>query len=296
MKNLMKIYSYKTKRFSKSSSFTLSLYHSVDNPLYQSNQLIKIQNKTLNINNLFSMKKIPLRNKNITPKNIFKKESVSLINLPGIANLDLLKKKLFSNSKEDNLYKTRNIQNQNKIKINLKLHENSPSGSLLFFDSSLKHLYNNNKILKNNKIYQEEKIKKKNELYFDYDENNYYIKHNSFSGNNPNILKKKVLFVKNIFDYIYPKIVINRMKFIDQKKLNEIKYKVNNLTKKFNNKYYFKKYKSPEENSIFSKYHLKGAVHDEAIKIKGNCIQLKKVMVNGKLATQLAKNYDYIYK
>ena len=149
-------------------------------------------------------------------------------------------------------------------------------------------------MLRNNKDYQREKLRKKNELYFDYDEKNQYIKHNSFSGNNPNILKQKVMFVKNIFDYIYPKIVINRMKFIDQKKISEIKFKVNNLTEKFRNKYYTKKYKTPEENSAFSKYNLKGAVHDESIKAKGNFITFKKVMINGKLMTQLSKNYDYI--
>ena len=135
---------------------------------------------------------------------------------------------------------------------------------------------------------------KKNELNFDYDEKNQYIKQNSFSGNNPNILKNKVMFVKNIFDYMYPKIVINRMKFIDKQKISEIKYKVNILTKKFRNKYYLKKYKSAEENSAFSKYNLKGAPHDEAIKIKGNFINCKKIMINGHLMTQLAKKYDYI--
>ena len=193
-------------------------------------------------------------------------------------------------------FKTRNNQAINKIKINLKPLEAHKQSNLLFFDQTLKPLYENNKMVKNNKVYQEERKKKKNELYFDYDEKNQYIKHNSFSGNNPNILKQKVMFVKNIFDYIYPKIVINRMKFIDKKKISQIKYKVKDLTEKFRNKYYLKKYKTPEENSAFSKYDLKGAVHDEAIKIKGNFINCKKIMVNGRLMTQLAKNYDYIYK
>lgn len=293
-KNILKINKSKAKRFRKSTSFKFPLYKSIDNPFHESTQLVKTQSEILNGNNRYSMNNFLLAKK-IIPKKLKlfkseKKSNASTINLPGLANLNFLNNKFF-NLKSNSFYKSRNNQNSDN---NLKDFEINAKGSLLYFDSSIKSLYENSRLLKNNKIYQEERIKKKNELNFDYDENNYYFKHNSFSGNNPNILKKKVMFVKNIFDYIYPKIIINRMKFIDKTKINEINIKVDNLNKKFQNKYYINRYKSPEENSAFSKYNLKGAVHDEGIKQKGNFIKLKKILINGRAMIQLAKNYDYI--
>ena len=288
----MRIYPYKNKRFNKSSSFNISFNYNRDNPFNLTNFTSNTQSKTINTNNIFTKKNILIK-KNIKPKRLFIKKNTTLINLPGIENKSLNKDLLFNLI--DNKYsKTRNIKITNTAKINLNSSDKNTKGSFLYFDSSLKPLYENNKFLKNNKSYQEEKFRKKNELYFDYDENNYYLKHNSFCGNNPNLLKNKVMFVKNICDYIYPKIVINRMKFMDEKKSKEIKFKVNSLTKKFRNKYYINRYKSPEENSAFSRYYLKGAVYNEAIKMKGNFIKLKKVMINGHLATQLAKHHDYI--
>ena len=129
--------------------------------------------------------------------------------------------------------------NNIKIKKNILSVDNIAQKSLLSFDSSIKFLYeNNNKNNRYNKEYQIERKKKKKELNFDYEEDNYYIKHNLFDGNNPAILKKKIMFVKNICDYIYPKIVVNRMKFIDKQKINEINDDVNLLIKKFKNIYY----------------------------------------------------------
>ena len=286
----MEIYPYKNKLFNKSSSFHISLYNR--NPFSFTNKLTKNQSKSLNISNNFSINNISIKKNNITAKKTFNKSNTTLINLPDIENNENFNKKILYNLNVINHNKTRNLRMENKYNLNTNI--SNPKGSLLFFDSSLKELYENNKFLKNNINYQRERFRKKNELYFDYDEKNYDLKHNSFSGNNPNLLKKKVMFVKNIFDYIYPKIIINRMKCIDKKERGEIKYKVNSLTQKFKNKYYINRYKSPEENSAFSKYNLKGAVHDEGIKQKGNFIKLKKILINGRAMIQLAKNYDYI--
>ena len=185
--------------------------------------------------------------------------------------------------------------NNIKIKKNILSVDNIAQKSLLSFDSSIKFLYeNNNKNNRYNKEYQIERKKKKKELNFDYEEDNYYIKQNLFGGNNPAILKKKIMFVKNICDYIYPKIVVNRMKFIDKQKINEINDDVNLLIKKFKNIYYRNKYKSSEEISILSKYKFKSASIDESMKKKGNFVKPKTIMVNGKLVTQLTKYYDYL--
>ena len=286
---------FKIKKINKSTPFYSPLYHSSDNHLNLTRNLIKNDYKTINTNNLYSVKKISYKHNTHKKKYKLLRAKVPFINLPAIPTNDISKHNILNNiQSNNNLNKTRNILKENKIKINLKSIEKNLKGDLLFFDSSIKPLYENIKMLKNNRKYQEERKKKKNDLNFDYDENNYDIKHNSFSGNDPNLLKKKVIFVKNIFDYIYPKIVINRMKFTDKQKAGEIQSQINNLAKKFGNKYYIKRYKSPEENSIFSKFQLNGAVHDESIKMKGDFIKLKKVMINGHSATQLAKHCDYI--
>jgi hypothetical protein len=282
----MEINKYKIIKINKSTSINNTPFSSTDNFF----NLRKYESKTINDSSFHSIKKIFYK-KNKNTKNKLLIRNISLINLPSITHSDTLEQKLFYNVKLKNSNKIRNIK-----LVHLNNDGKNQKKSLLFFDSSIKSLYENIKLLKNNPKFQEERKKKKDELYYDYDEKNYYNKHNSFSGNNANIMKKKVIFVKNIFDYIYPKIVINRMKFLDKKRMEDIKYQVDHLTKKFRNKYYINKFKSPEETSAFAKYRLNGAFHDENIKTKGNLIKLKKVMINGHSATQLTKDYDYLNK
>lgn len=185
------------------------------------------------------------------------------------------------------------ISNKKNVIINWKERQNAIKGNLLRFDKSLKIL-NENAVTKKSEKFKEERIKKVIELYYDYDKNNEHVIANSFSGNNPKTLKNKIMFVKNVFDYIYPRTIIKRMKFLNQKKVEEIETKLDILNKKFRNDYYINKFRTPEENSRKTKYDLKGAIYDEAIKIKGDVIKLNKTFVNGKLTTKMVKNYDYM--
>ena len=184
------------------------------------------------------------------------------------------------------------INNNKKIK---HIHCNKKvNRDLLTFDPCLKMLNDNLDLNPYNKKLIEDRMKKKNELYFDYDKNNDYFKYNSFSGNDPSLLKSKILFVKGVYDYIYPRLVIKRMKFLESQNRKEIKENVIKLNKEFNkNKIFIKRYKTPEEKIRISKYELNGAFSNEAIKSKGNLIRLKKIFINRHLVTKLAKIYDY---
>ena len=290
----MEINSYILKKINKSKSTLSSCFRNHNYDLNKKESFIKSLNQTqilFNKNNSF--KKISrIINKN-DKKTLNSSIESSFINLPSI---EKVKNKLLLDLPKNSYNECKN-KNKNNIKIRKHILsiDNTAQKSLLSFDSSIKFLYeNNNRINRNNKEDQIERRKKKKELNFDYEEDNYYIKHNLFGGNNPKILKKKVMFVKNICDYIYPKIVVNRMKFIDKQKIDEINDDVNCLIKKFKNIYYRSKYKSSEEISILSKYKFKSASYDESITKKGNFMKPKTIMINGKLVTQLTKYYDYL--
>lgn len=282
----MEINKYKIKKINKSISFNrIPFFHSTDTFFNYHNY----GNKTVN-NSCFSPIRHLIYQKNRNKRNEFLRGNVSLINLPGITTSNFLQRKSFNELKLNNdKNKTRNKRN-----ISFNVDGKKQKSSLLCFDSSIKLLYENNEVLKNNRKFQEDRKKKKNDLYFDYDKKNINNKHNSFCGNDPSLLKEKVIFVKNIFDYIYPKIVIKRMRFLDKRREDDKKYQIEYLTKKFKSKYYNKRYKSPEENSALSKYQLNGGIYDESVKKKDNIIKLKKILINGHSTTQLTKHYDYI--
>ena len=289
----MEINPYILGKSNISKSTLSSSFRNHNYDLNKKESFIKSQSQTqIPINKNNSFKNISkIINKNHKQKLNSSNES-SIINLPNIKNIkSKLLLKMPNGNNSNNKCKNNNI----KIKKHILSVDNVAQKSLLSFDSSIKFLYeNNNKINRYNKEYQMEKRKKKKELNFDYEESNYYIKHNLFGGNNPKILKKKVMFVKNICDYIYPKIVVNRMKFIDKQKIDEINDDVKCLIKKFKNIYYRNRCKSSEENSILSKYKFKCVSVDESIKKKGNFVKPKTIIVNGKLVTQLTKYYDYL--
>lgn len=185
------------------------------------------------------------------------------------------------------------LPNKNK-KLKIFQRHKKTKRDLLSFDPCLKMLNDNLDSNPYNKKLIEERKKQKNELYFDYDKKNEEFKFNSFSGNDPSLLKSKVLFVKGVYDYIYPRLVVKRMKFLEAENRKEIKEKVEKYKKEFNNNQIFiKRFRTSEENSIMSKYELCGATSNEAIKTKGNLIKLKKIFINRHLVSKFTKLYDY---
>ena len=191
-------------------------------------------------------------------------------------------------------FKSINDELNNIKKIKNNRNKKKDRESLLTFDPCLKMLNENLDLNPYNKKLIEEREKKIDELYFDYDRRNDNFKFNSFSGNNANLLKCKVLFVKGVLDFIYPRMIIKRMKFVEKKNRKEIKEKIQELNEEFNkNKIFIKKFRTPEEKIKMSKYELNGAYSNEAIKTKGNLIKLKKILINSHTTTKLTKLYDF---
>ena len=228
---------------------------------------------SLKLLNLKINDKNDINNNNLTSFSLFPK--LSQINLS--PNITIMKTKL------------NNIKKKNSIKS-----KNKPKRDLLTFDPCLKMLNDNLELNPYNQKLIEDRLKKKKELYFDYDKNNDEFKYNSFSGNNANLLKCKVLFVKGVYDYIYPRLVVKRMKFLEEQYRKDIKENVKKLNDEFNkNKIFIKRFRTREEKIKMSKYLLNGAYSNEAIKSKGNLIKLKKILLNRQLLTKLTKCYDY---
>ena len=65
-----------------------------------------------------------------------------------------------------------------------------------------------------------QKLKEKNieEIYYDYDKNNQKIKKETFSGNNPGVLKNKILSVKGVMDYMFPRMFMRQMHYLEKRK------------------------------------------------------------------------------
>ena len=116
------------------------------------------------------------------------------------------------------------------------------------------------------KIYdeKEKKFKKKvilqkvdrqlDEIYYDYDKNNKKVIINSFSGNNAELLRNKISFVSGIMNYLYPKIVLNKMEFLKKMKKKELREEKLLLDFELKGKYFNLKHKNPKENAAISKY------------------------------------------
>lgn len=209
-----------------------------------------------------------------------------------------------TNDQNDNIT---NVDNQVlfKLKGKLKQKKNNSQkfGSLLMFDSIL-NVFNESQVAKKyGEKFMEERERRKNELFYDYDKDNKNQRQSSFSGNNPGLLKKKVLFVKNVFDYIYPRIVVNRMRFLEKQKEMELMYLMKRMEEGYgnpNSKIYKIKYKWVQENiRMLEKQLLRGGskserdIFNEKLKNKRGFIKLKKIFVNGHQVTRLARVADY---
>lgn len=139
------------------------------------------------------------------------------------------------------------------------------------------------------------RLRQKNveELYFDYDKNNKHKKMEVFSGNNAGLLRNKVLFVKGVMDYMFPRILIKKMNFLSTQKnikfeneMKEIKWQ--------NSEYYVERIKSAKNAAIMSKYAQGGAGCNESVKMKGGFFPKKKIMLGGRVVRKTIHKYDLI--
>ena len=94
---------------------------------------------------------------------------------------------------------------ENKLKESKKMQQLKRI-NILDFGNNLK-LYDEIEQKQKEKAILDKRTKQLDEIYYDYDKRNRKKIMNSFSGNSADLLRNKVIFVKGIIDYLYPKLV-----------------------------------------------------------------------------------------
>lgn len=138
-------------------------------------------------------------------------------------------------------------------------------------------------------------IIKKNieDMYFDYDKKNVQKKKNLFSGNNANILKNKVLFVKGVMDYMFPILTIQKMHYLDEEKHRKFKEEMERAKSLNENNIYNKRIYSAKHIVRNCKYKYNGAFTSNFSKKKLGINKEKKILLGGKKKIMNLHSYDF---
>ena len=162
--------------------------------------------------------------------------------------------------------------------------------NILDFGSNLK-IYDEKEKKYKKKVILDRIDKQLEEIYYDYDKSNKKIIINSFSGNSADLLRNKVSFVTGIMNYLYPKIVLNKMEFLKKMKNKELKEEKVQLEHELKGKYFNLKHKNPTENTAISKFFFM----DDFENLKyGKYLTRPKVMVNNNMVSKLKYEYDFM--
>ena len=179
---------------------------------------------------------------------------------------------------------------ENKIKESKKMQKLKRI-NIFDFGNNLK-LYDEIEKKQKEKAILEKRTKQLDEIYYDYDKKNRKKIMNSFSGNSADLLRNKIIFVKGIIDYLYPKLVLNKMEFINDMKEKNYKEGRKQIQQDLKGKIYVSKHKNPEQTVAMSKYLYGGDL--EIIRPRDNFIDLKKTLINKCIVSKLTYKYDYI--
>jgi hypothetical protein len=219
----------------------------------------------------------------LTPRNI---------NIP----ISLKNRTMYYNSfNRKNTVKKKTIKSKlNRAVINLKnakiIKDKLKHLNIIDFGSTLK-LYDDNEKKMKKKVILQKIDRQLEEIYYDYDKNNQKVIINSFSGNSADLLRNKVSFVTGIMNYLYPKIVLNKMEFLKKMKHIELKEEKTQLEYNLRGKIYNLKYKNPRQNAEISKYFYMDDV--ENLKY-GKYLTRPKVMVNNNVIGKLKYDYEFM--
>ena len=219
----------------------------------------------------------------LTPRNI---------NIP----ISLKNRTMYYNSfNRKNIVKKKTIKSKlNRPVINLKnakiIKDKLKHLNIIDFGSTLK-LYDDNEKKMKKKVILQKIDRQLEEIYYDYDKNNQKVIINSFSGNSADLLRNKVSFVTGIMNYLYPKIVLNKMEFLKKMKHIELKEEKTQLEYNLRGKIYNLKYKNPRQNAEISKYFYMDDV--ENLKY-GKYLTRPKVMVNNNVIGKLKYDYEFM--
>ena len=162
--------------------------------------------------------------------------------------------------------------------------------NILDFGSNLK-IYDEKEKRYKKKVILDKFEKQLDEIYYDYDKSNKKVIINSFSGNNADLLRNKVSFVTGIMNYLYPKIVLNKMEFLKKMKHKELREEKIQLEYDLKGVYYNLKHKNPKENAAISKYFYM----DDFDNLKyGKYLNRPKTIVNNNVISKLKYEYDFM--
>ena len=162
----------------------------------------------------------------------------------------------------------------------------------LQFNKKLRLFMNIDEDKTKNKKFMEMVNKNIEEMYFDYDSNNTKKKTILFSGNNAGILRNKIYFVKGVMDYMFPKLTIKKMHFLDEeknKKFNQEMIRAHSLNQ---NDLYKKRIMSANQIVSNSKYKYNGIFSTNNLK-RQLINKYKKIIVGGKKQFKIVHNYDF---
>ena len=200
----------------------------------------------------------------------------------------------FNHNKTKNIKKiiaksrlTAPIINLKKAKI---LKEKLKHLNILDFGNNLK-IYDEKEKKFKQKVILDKFERQLEEIYYDYDKNNKKVIINSFSGNSADLLRNKISFVTGIMNYLYPKIVLNKVEFLKKMKNKELKEEKIQLEYDLKGKLYNLKHKNPKENSAISKFFYMDDI--ENIKY-GKYLTRPKMMINNNIISKLKYEYDFM--
>ena len=179
--------------------------------------------------------------------------------------------------------------------IENKIKESKKSKNLkklnLDFGNHLK-LYDEIEKKQKQKAIIQKRTKELDDIYFDYDKKNKKKMTNSFSGNRADLLRNIIVFIKGIVDYLYPKLVLNKMEFINDMKDKNYKEGRIQMQNDLKSEYYISKHRNPQQASVMSKYLYGGDL--DIIRPRENIIDLKKTFINKCIVSKLTHKYDFI--
>ena len=162
----------------------------------------------------------------------------------------------------------------------------------LQFNKKLRLFMNIDEDKTKNKKFMEMVNKNIEEMYFDYDSSNTKKKTILFSGNNAGILRNKIYFVKGVMDYMFPKLTIKKMHFLDDEKNKKFKQEMIRAHSEGQNDIYKKRIMSAKQIVSNSKYKYNGVFSTNNLR-RQLLNKYKKIIVGGKKQLKLVHNYEF---
>ena len=206
-------------------------------------------------------------------------------------------KTVYKNSiaNNNNFFKKKIIKSKlNRPVINMKLAkiitDKLKHLNILDFGNHLK-IYDEKEKKHKKKVILDKIEKTLDEIYYDYDKKNKKVIVNSFAGNNADLLRNKISFVSGIMNYLYPKIVLNKMEFLKKMKYKELRAEKIQVESDLKGALYNLKYKTPKENAAISKY----IYMDDFDNLKfGQYLTRPKTMVNNNVVSKLKYGFEFM--